>query len=129
MSASTVRILIVEDDELQRELLRSILELAEYEVLEAEDGTMALEMARSERPDLIVTDNYMPGLDGLGLIEAVRKDPELRRIPVVLLTAGDEDAARKRGRTRGLDHFVQKPVIADDLLGLLRSALGSGPGP
>lgn len=118
------RILIVEDDEIQRDLLRSILELEDYSVLEAEEGYQALEVARRESPQLIITDNFMPGLDGYSLIQALREDPELDSIPVVLLSAGDEDLLALRSRLRpGIDVFMQKPIQADDLVRVIVTTL------
>ncbi len=118
------RILIVEDDDVQRELLRSILELEDFVVIEASEGYEALSLMRKDLPSLLITDNFMPGLDGYSLIEEIRQDPTLSSIPIVLLSAGDENIAVNRKVLReGFDVFMQKPILADELMVALREAL------
>src|SRR5262249_35367530 len=90
------------------------------------DGTTALEVARAWQPDLILADVMMPGLDGFGLLQAVRADPRLRPIAVILLTgrAGDED--RTEGVRAGADGYLAKPFVTADLLARVDAQLELG---
>jgi len=82
-------ILLVEDEADAGELLRDLLELEGYRVLLAYDGAQGLALAVAERPDLVVTDVMMPRMDGLELIERLRRNPDTRRTPIVVLSAFD----------------------------------------
>src|SRR5579875_2308872 len=96
-------ILIADDRASSRELLRTVLVRAGYDVLEAEDGQQALAQARSRRPDLVLLDLQMPGLDGFGVLAELRGDPQFRHLPVLALTAsamrGDREKILEAGFT------------------------------
>ena len=81
-------ILVVDDEEAVVEFIGSLLEDAGYRVLRAYDGRNALEIARARRPDVIITDIMMPIMNGLELCRQIREDPEIKGIPVILMTAG-----------------------------------------
>ena len=117
------RVLIVDDDPGIRLLCSVSLELEGFVVLEAPDGARGLERARSERPDLVVTDVAMPGLDGFQLADALRCDRRTRRIPLIFLSAqvGSEDVARARGL--GALDYVTKPFDPIALASRLVAAL------
>jgi two-component system cell cycle response regulator DivK len=104
------RVLVVEDDALNLELVRDILVAEGYEVLEAADGVTGVDVARAERPELILMDLQLPGRDGLEAVCLIREDPALREVPIVAVTAhamkGDDD----RARAAGCDGFVAKPI-------------------
>ncbi|MEO8293120.1 MAG: response regulator [Actinomycetota bacterium] len=101
-------ILVVDDALTVRELERSILERAGYEVHTASDGADALARLGERPVDLVLTDIEMPNLDGFGLIEAIRRHESLSTVPVVILTTRSDDASRRRGLDAGADGYVVK---------------------
>ena len=105
-------ILIAEDDEDSRQVMRMLLEMHGFGVLEAADGQAALEMARRSPPDLILMDLKMPVLNGLAATRAIRQsgDARLRRVPVVALSAYDPTQHRQVAAAAGCDDYVVKPV-------------------
>jgi two-component system cell cycle response regulator DivK len=104
------RILVVEDNALNLELVRDILTAEGYEVLEAADGPTGVAIAVVEHPELILMDLQLPGLDGFQATQQIRADPVLRDVPIVAVTAhamkGDDD----RARAAGCDGFIAKPI-------------------
>ena len=115
------RILVVEDDESMRELLRLHLEHAGYDVTVADDGIAAGYEVLKVAPDLIVCDVDMPNMDGFELIGALRADASLPRMPVIFLTSVEEGAAR--AAQLGAAEYIMKPVLVDRLLKAVVKAL------
>ena len=108
-AARRSRVLVVDDQITVRELQRSILETAGYEVGTARDGREALDALKADAVvDLVVTDLQMPNLDGIGLLEAIRADPERAELPVVVLTSMGDEADRRRGAQAGADAYLVK---------------------
>ena len=97
----TKRILVVEDHEDNRQILRVLLGSADYQMIEAHDGETALTMAASEQPDLILMDIQLPGLDGYEATRRIKADPAISGIPIIAVTSyalsGDEEKARAAG--------------------------------
>jgi two-component system chemotaxis sensor kinase CheA len=119
------RILVVDDSITTRELERSILQSAGYETEVAVDGLDALERLAHGRYDLIVTDIEMPRMDGFTLTQRVRADARLRELPVVAVTARENDEDRRRGLECGASAYIAKSTFAqDNLLQTVRSLLG-----
>ena len=110
----TARILVVDDVEANVRLLQAKLELEYYEVITASDGQGALQVAAAERPDMILLDVMMPGMDGFETCRRLKADPATRHIPVVLVTALDGRADRVAGLEAGADDFITKPI--DDVI-------------
>lgn len=110
----TARILVVDDVEPNVRLLEAKLTLEYYEVLTATDGATALEIASAERPDIILLDVMMPGMDGFETCRRLKADPVTRHIPVVLVTALDGREDKIKGLGVGADDFVTKPI--DDVI-------------
>jgi PAS domain S-box-containing protein len=111
----TRRVLLADDNADLREYARRLL--AEHYVVEAvADGQDAIEAARARRPDMIISDVMMPRLDGFGLLRALRVDPELRAVPVILLSARAGEEARVEGLGRGADDYLVKPFSSRELL-------------
>ncbi|HXE63071.1 MAG TPA: response regulator [Bryobacteraceae bacterium] len=104
------KILIADDKASSRELIRTLLEHAGYAVCEAADGVEAVELARTEDPDLILLDIHMPRLDGYATVEEMRRFDSLRSLPIIALTAsamrGDHDKAIRAG----FSGYITKPV-------------------
>ncbi|HEY2336991.1 MAG TPA: response regulator [Burkholderiales bacterium] len=120
-------ILIVDDDENIRELLRLHLSAAGYEVHVAEDAISAGYMVLRSPPDLIITDINMPHMDGFEFIAALKSDKSLPRIPVICLTSFEEGDLR--GKELGVVGYVTKPVRADRLLSLVAQHVPGGAHP
>ena len=121
---STVkRILVVEDQEDNRRILRDLLTNAGYEVIEADNGGEALRSVSARRPDLILMDIQLPVIDGYETTRRLKADPALRDIPVIVITSyalsGDEDKAR----AAGCDDYVTKPYSPRQVLAKIRTYL------
>lgn len=110
----TARILVVDDVEPNVRLLEAKLTIEYYDVLSCHDGLTALKLASDEKPDIILLDVMMPGMDGFETCKRLKADPETRHIPVVLVTALDGREDRIRGLEAGADDFLTKPL--DDLV-------------
>lgn len=117
-------ILVVDDDENMRELLRMHLASAGYEVRVAEDGIAAGYLVLRSPPDLIICDVNMPHMDGFEFIAAVKADTTLPKIPVIFLTSHEE--GDERGKQLGAVGYVVKPVRADRLLALVAQHVPGG---
>jgi two-component system cell cycle response regulator len=110
----SARILVVDDIEANVRLLEAKLTAEYYEVLTAYDGPTALAIAAAEKPDIVLLDVMMPGMDGFQVCRRLKDDPETRHVPVVLVTALDGRAHRIAGREAGPDEFLTKPI--DDMM-------------
>jgi two-component system cell cycle response regulator DivK len=120
------KILYIEDSPSNRLLVTRILLVEGYEVLEASEGLQGIEMAKSERPDLILMDMNLPEVDGYELTEKVKADPELADIPVVAMTANVMQGDREKALQAGCIGYIPKPIDVDSLpeqvAGFLKSA-------
>jgi two-component system cell cycle response regulator DivK len=116
----TRRILVIEDQEDNRRILRDLLTSAGYESIEADAGEEAPALAQTQRPDLILMDIQLPGIDGYEATRRIKADPALRRIPIIAVTSyalsGDEVAAMEAG----CDGYVTKPFSPRALLAKIR---------
>ncbi|MEA2626878.1 MAG: two-component system, cell cycle response regulator DivK [Candidatus Binatota bacterium] len=114
--AVAARILVVEDNPLNLELVTDMLSDEGYLVLQAEDETTALRLAREEGPDLILMDIQLPGADGLEITRKLRADPATGGIPIVALTAHAMRGEEEKARDAGCVGFLTKPLRMQDLL-------------
>jgi two-component system KDP operon response regulator KdpE len=119
------KILIVDDDQDTRQLLKIRLEVNGYETAFAADAVTAITAAREERPDLILLDFGLPGGDGVVVIERLKTFPALAHIPVVVVSAREPSATEERAAAAGAKAYVQKPIDNEELLRTIRSALGT----
>ena len=117
------KILVIEDEPEMRRNLMAILRLERFQPLAAEDGQVGVELARREKPDLVLCDVMMPKLDGYGVITALRASPETASIPFIFLTAKGEKPEIRAGMNLGADDYLTKPVGKADLLAAVRSRL------
>lgn len=117
-------ILLVEDSEVLRHGLKSLLEQENYAVVTGGNGVEALDQLESMTPDLILADILMPEMDGYALFEAIRSRPEWISIPFIFLTARRERKHILAGKRLGADDYLLKPISPDDLLTAIRSRLG-----
>lgn len=111
-----MRILVVEDDAMVRELIEFKLSSAGHEVLMAADGEAGLEAVRTARPDLVILDWMMPKLTGLEVCAAIRADEEISDMPVLLLTARAQERDVESGYSAGADDYLLKPFSPRELL-------------
>jgi DNA-binding NarL/FixJ family response regulator len=118
-----ITLLLIEDEETMRDLTATGLELEGYRVHKAADGRAGVEMARRHRPDLILCDIMMPGMDGYEVLAVLRADPLLSRTPFIFLTAKGEKKDLRLGMVSGADDYLTKPVAMDDLLAAIRARL------
>jgi len=118
------KILVVEDTEDNRRILRDLLSVAGYEVIEAYDGAAGVAKASEHRPDLILMDIQMPVMDGYEATRRIKADPALKAIPVIAVTSyalsGDEDKAR----IAGCDDYIAKPYSPRQMLAKVREVVG-----
>jgi CheY-like chemotaxis protein len=103
-------VLIADDKATSRELVRTVLERSGYLVVEAGDGIEALRSARESKPDLIILDLHMPGLDGFGVVREIRLDRNLAATPVMALTASAMQGDRERALAAGFTSYLAKPI-------------------
>ena len=104
------KILLVEDHERNRKLVRTVLEFRGYEVIECDDGTPSLELAREHRPLLVLMDIQLPVMDGITALRRLRADPATASIPVVAVTASVTPGERDRVVAAGFNGYIAKPI-------------------
>jgi DNA-binding response OmpR family regulator len=114
-------ILLADDEANLRTLVRTTLDESDYYILEAADGTAALDLARQQCPDL---DWMMPGLNGLDVARALREDPATAHIPIIMLTARGQESDKAQGHSLGTYAYLVKPFSPLELLQKVREALG-----
>jgi len=117
------KILLIEDNTEVRENTAEILELANYQVITAENGKKGVEKALQEKPDLIICDIMMPVLDGYGVLHLINKNEELKHLPFIFLTAKAERGDFRRGMEMGADDYITKPFTDIELLNSIESRL------
>lgn len=121
------KILLVEDNEMNRDMLSRRLARRGYTVLCALDGQQGLDMTRKERPDLVLMDMSLPILDGWEATRRIKADPELKGIPIIALTAHAMSADEQKAREAGCDDFDTKPVEFARLLEKILAQLPAKP--
>jgi two-component system, cell cycle response regulator DivK len=120
------RILVVEDQEDLRGMLRDLLTGSDYSVIEAADGSAGIAMAKSEHPDLILMDIQMPVVNGYEATRQIKADPAINGIPIIAVSSFAMKGDEEKARSAGCDHYVTKPYSPMQLLKVIRSLLGHG---
>ncbi|KYC41065.1 hypothetical protein WA1_23395 [Scytonema hofmannii PCC 7110] len=120
--SSSARILVVDDNADMREYVKRLLK-QQYEVEAVEDGIAALTAIRQHLPDLVLTDVMMPRLDGFGLLQELRANPQTRELPIILLSARAGEEARIEGLQAGADDYLTKPFSTRELLARIEASL------
>ena len=121
------RILVVDDQEDLRGVLRDLLIGSGYSVIEAADGEAGVAKAKSDNPDLILMDIQMPVIDGYEATRLIKGDPALNPIPIVAVSSFAMKGDEEKARAAGCDHYVTKPYSPMQLLRLIRGFLGDKP--
>lgn len=119
------RLLLVEDNDMNRDMIARYLEYYDYTVVTAGDGGAAVELARSVAPDLILMDISLPVLDGWEATKRIKAAPETGRIPIIALTAHAMVSDRQTSIDAGCDDYEAKPIDFARLLGKIRALLGT----
>jgi DNA-binding response OmpR family regulator len=125
MSGERPKVMLVEDEDSVRELLRLTLELGSVEIVEASDGETALEMSRTDPPDVVFLDWILPDQSGLDVCRAIRAEPSTQKTTIVMVTARTGEEERRAGLAAGADDYISKPFSPEGLLEKLREVLGS----
>ncbi|PQJ68825.1 response regulator [Polaribacter butkevichii] len=117
------KILLIEDDVVLRENTSELLELSNYEVVNAANGKIGVQVAKETLPDIIVCDIMMPELDGYGVLEALTKNESTQHIPFIFLSAKTERKDVRKGMDLGADDYITKPFSEDELISAIESRL------
>src|SRR2546428_198612 len=117
------KILVIEDEPEMRRNITALLRYKAYQPIAAENGRLGVEMARREKPDLILCDVMMPELDGYGVLRALQADAKLALIPFIFLTAKGEKDDLRSGMNLGADDYLTKPVANSDLVEAIEARL------
>jgi two-component system, cell cycle response regulator DivK len=123
------RILVVEDTEDNRQIVRDLLSSVGYELIEAVDGAEGVAMAQSQHPDLILMDIQLPGMDGYEATRQIRAVPELAGVPIIAVTSYALSGDEAKTRAAGCDGYVAKPFSPRHLLAKIREFLPETPPP
>jgi two-component system cell cycle response regulator DivK len=114
------RILVVEDQEDNRQILRDLLTKAGFDMIEAENGEDAVALAQASRPDLILMDIQLPILDGYEATRRIKADPNLKSIPIIVVTSYALSGDEEKARLAGCDDYVAKPFSPRQLLAKIK---------
>ena len=121
----TKKILVVEDTEDNRQILRDLLGMAGYDMVEAHDGAEGVAKAAECKPDLILMDIQMPVMDGYEATRRIKANPELKAIPIVAVTSYALSGDEQKTRDAGCDAYIAKPYSPRQMLAKVREILGS----
>ncbi len=116
-----ITVLIADDEPHIVSLVRATLEDEQVRIVEASDGLRAVELAEAERPDILLLDVHMPGLDGFDVCRRLREDQRLARAKIIMLTAAAQAGDQARGFAAGADHYLTKPFSPVRLLSLVQT--------
>lgn len=117
------RVLIIDDSPTEVYVLQNILENNGFTVISADNAEEGIAMANSNKPDLILMDVVMPGMNGFQATRALTKDPETAHIPIIIVTTKDQETDRVWGLRQGAKDYISKPVTEDDLINKVRALL------
>ena len=115
------KILIVDDSPTERHVLNDLLTKAGYDVVASDNGEDAIQKAKQLRPDLILMDVVMPGLNGFQATRAISRDPETKSIPIILCTSKSQETDKIWGLRQGARDYIVKPVDRDELIAKINS--------
>ena len=116
-------VLVIEDNEMNMKLVRSLLNLGKYQVLEAVDAETGIQLAQAHHPDLILMDIQLPGMDGLSATRAIKNDPAMKDIPIVALTSYAMQGDKEKTTEAGCSGYIAKPFDTRTFLEKIRQFL------
>jgi twitching motility two-component system response regulator PilH len=119
------RVLIVDDSPTEIHVLKTMLEKNGYETLTAASGEEGVETAKAEKPDVILMDVVMPGMNGFQATRQLTRDAQTSSIPIIIVTTKDQETDRVWGLRQGAKDYVTKPAEEKELLGKIKQVLGS----
>ena len=117
------KVLLVEDDTVLRESTAELLELSNYQVFTAPNGIIGVQIALEEKPDVVVCDIMMPGMDGYAVLKALSENELTRSIPFIFLSAKTERRDVRKGMELGADDYLTKPFEEAELIGAIESRI------
>lgn len=117
------RILVVEDNDMNMQLVEFLLEEGGYDIVKATSGEEALAMTRDAAPDLILMDIHLPGMDGLSVVRAMKSEPRTARVPILALTAHAMRGDKDRFLDAGCDGYISKPIDVKTFIASIRQYL------
>ncbi len=117
-------VLVVEDTLSEQELITLYLNEAGYTVMTANNGKEALEKSLTQKPDVVITDVVMPGMNGFELCRSLKKNPDTQKVPVIACTSKNQELDRLWGMKQGVDVYITKPFTREELLRAVRSVAG-----
>jgi two-component system, chemotaxis family, response regulator PixH len=117
------KILIVEDSKFQRELIVYLLESINYQVIHTDNAVDGMELAATQKPDAIVTDITMEGINGFEFCRLLKTYPDTQQIPIIACPSRDRDLDRRWGQKQGIDIYITKPYSHADLIEAIKSVL------
>lgn len=120
---SKVTVLVVEDSPSEMRLISGYLRESGYNVINAYSGKEAIEKAMEQKPDVVLTDVVMPGMNGFELCRSLKKNPATQRIPVVVCTSKDQELDRFWGMKQGIDIYLTKPATQEKIVRAVRAAV------
>ncbi len=123
----TQSVLVVDDEPMARTLLRLMLVRAGFQVTEAEDGYDALAKVERNKPDLVLLDVMMPGIDGFAVCESIRNEVATSQVPIIMLSAKTDLTSISKGLRVGATKYLTKPISPDELTRHVRDVLGVSP--
>ncbi|UCG23197.1 MAG: response regulator [Chloroflexota bacterium] len=119
------KVLLIDDDPHLQNILTKVLGKNDFEVFTADDGTSGLQQAKQHKPDVIILDIIMPGMDGFEVAKRLRRDRTCAHIPIMVLTAYGATFARRSAAEAGVEDFVTKPFSIDDFLKRLKAMIAA----
>jgi two-component system, chemotaxis family, response regulator PixH len=119
-----VKVLVVEDTLAQMDLIKLYLSEGGYKVLTANNAKDGLALLNSEKPDVVITDVVMEGMNGFEMCRAIKKNPDTENVPVIACTSRNTDLDRMWGMKQGVDAYVGKPFTSEELVRAVRSVVG-----
>ena len=118
-----IRVLLVEDNYMNKVLVREILTLNNYEIIDARSGLEALKVIEVERPDVILMDMHLPEMDGITATRIIKSNEDTRSIPILAFTAAASESDKEELLNKGFDGYIPKPVEFKNLLEMISTAL------
>lgn len=119
------RVMVVDDSPTDKAHLKQMLERAGHQVLEATTGQDAIDMARTQKPDCVVMDVVMPGMNGFQATRMLSKDPATASIPILVVSSKNQETDRLWALRQGAKEYITKPVKEADLIGKIKAVLGA----